>query len=401
MAIETPTAPSAPGDRHDRRDPRRGTVPNRGPLTPPTSLPTEQTDVPADFGTMTTEEAVLADPEFRAKATGAITHERRPLQRRRHITVGGLFKAGILATAIGTGIYAAPKVVDWAQQQINTTSDSSQGGRYNLPAPSGRSIETPDTNQGRITPDKLPHIKQITYPKLTAYPGFSRNIGLDVYPEGGDKNTEMPVDAAGVISGYLVAKQENAKGEFDFFVEVPYPDGSDILNKSKTSTTPTFTETNGPEIWASRTNIKEDTAGGFIIDLKLFPGQKSDFFPLTSSVSYGTKEFEQVGGLGQSGTGPEALFNYAKVGDPIRAIVNLDVDFNSTLMQSGLKDYVSAGHATSVADAKAQMQTSLDQNKASLNQLKADNGKTISIADQLNNRYVFTPSEVSFLPQTP
>ena len=401
MAIHSPEAPGAPGDRHDRRNPRRGvSVPNRAPLSP-ASLPAKQTDAPADFGTMTTQEAVLADEQIQAdRATDVFP--RRAFQKRKGFTVGGLIRNAVLATTVAGGIIGivnAPKIVDWTQQQFNatTTHDTSDGGKYNLPVPSGRSIETPAPNEKPITAEQLPHIKQITFSEITAFPGYKSNIGLDAYPEG-DKKAEVQIDPIMAISGYLVEKIKNADGSFDFFVEVPYLDGSDILNKSTTSTTPVYTETIGNKNFDPKNNyIKEDVAGGFIIDLKLFPGDHSNFYPFTSSISYGESEFKRINGLAETGTGPDALFDYIKDGDPIRAAVDIGDNFSNTTTQD-LQDYASAGHASNLADAQAQMKTILEQNIKTLNKLKADNGKTISIADQLSGRYPITPRRVAFLP---
>jgi hypothetical protein len=77
-------------------------------------------------------------------------------------------------------------------------------------------------------------------------------------------------------------------------------------------------------------------------------------------------------------------------------------NFNSTNWQQSLKTYVNNGHAKDIADAEAQMQTILNQNTNSLNNLKSDNGKSISLKNQLQEkRYIFTPNMVAFLPTTP
>jgi hypothetical protein len=331
------------------------------------------------------------------------THPRRVLQKKKKgFTVGGLIRNTVLGAVVATGLYGAyraPDIINWGQQQITTIGNSDNGGRYDLPAPSGRSLETPNLNQGPITPDQLPHIKPITFPMVRANPGYSTTVGLDAYPEGGDKNTAMPVEPVAEISGYLVGKEKQADGSFVFYMEVPYLNGSDILNTSKVSTTPVFKETDGRELWNPDVKIKEDIAGGFIITLKLFPNETNGY-PFLTGVGFGETVFEDIDGGGAAG--PDALYAWARVGDPMRALVDLaGVDFTTGNWPKALQQYVSSGYAGNVTEAQAQMQTVLDQNTNTLNQIKADSGKPISLADQLNGRYTITPNDVAFLPSTP
>ncbi|MGA2911847.1 MAG: hypothetical protein ABSE17_04440 [Candidatus Levyibacteriota bacterium] len=339
------------------------------------------------------------------------THPRRALQKKRHhITVGGIVRSALLATTLlGGGAYVAPQVINWGQSIINPDySDiNSNHGNYNLAAPSGRIQETPNPSEKAMTttPGEIPHLIPITFSQLLASPGgYDSNIGLDAFPDGDPiaSDPEASIDPVAVISGYLVSKEKQPDGSYLFGVELPNLDGS-VFNGSVSSTTPVCEETSAKRAFDVSHNSKEDVIGGAIVWLKFFPGEKSDFYPLFTPVTYGDDAFTHLSGDKAEGVGPDVFYADTKLGDPVRALLNLGgANFNSTNWQQSLKTYVNNGHAKDIADAEAQMQTILNQNTNSLNNLKSDNGKSISLKNQLQEkRYIFTPNMVAFLPTTP
>ena len=318
-------------------------------------------------------------------------------------TLRGILLACLLG-AVVVGAIRGPDAVRWAQhevQQVRQNIDdkvTNNHGRYDVPVPDGRTVETPDPNATAsvTTSGDLPHIKPIVFSEVTAYPGFLNGMGLDVYPDG----ATAEIQATAVVSGYLVAKEKQPDGSYLFAVELPYLTGSqDILSRSDSTTTPELKATDIAPGFAPRVKIEEDNVGGAVVWLKLFPGEQSGYFPFATGVAYGEKAFAPINGEGIEATGPEALFAYARVGDPIRSLVYLGMDFAPKSWSTGFADYVGQGHASSVADAEAQMRTVLDGNLSAVKRLVADGGTTVPLTDQLQGkRYVLTPDSVAFLP---
>jgi hypothetical protein len=317
----------------------------------------------------------------------------------------GILLASIIG-AVVVGATRGPDAVRWAQRQVQQVRQNiddkvtDNHGRYDVPPPDGRSVETSDPNATAsvTTPGDLPHVEPIVFSDVTAYPGFSNGMALDAYPDG---DPSAGVQPTAVVSGYLVAKDKQPDGDYLFAVELPYLSGpQDILSRSGSTTTPELKATEIAPGFDPRGKIEDDNVGGAIVWLKLFPGEQSGYFPFTTASSYGEACFAPIGGCpSQSVTGPDALFAYARIGDPIRALAYLGMDSPPKAWSTGFTDYVGQGHAGSVSDAEAQMRTILDANLSAVKRLVADGGTTVSLADQLQGkRYVLTPDSIAFLP---
>ena len=353
-----------------------------------------------------------ADVLFPESRPARVVVPTRP--QRRRFTARGIVRTGLLATTVaaaGVGAYeVAPTVINFVQEQYHNLTDPnyaatlhSNNGNYDLPAPSGRVHETPnsDAKPTIITADKVPHIKPITFSKITNTPLPSSNIGLDAYPNG-DENAGFNPSA--VISGYLVAIEKQPDNSYLFAVELPYLSGpQDILTKSVVSTTPDVRDENIIPPFELKNKVNEVIAGGVIVWIKPFQGTRSDFYPFISAVMYGDANsdvFSSINGLGKSAVGPNALYADIRVGDPIRAKIDLGMDFNSSRTINALNEYISNGHADNLADAATQMQKVLDQNMGTVNKIRSDAGRIIALADQLQGkRYIVTPNTIAFIPQ--
>lgn len=304
-------------------------------------------------------------------------------------------------------------------QIIQHNTDS---GYYDLKPPSDRAIEAPPPSQGNITLKDIPAIpEKDNFSQITHFPSFSSNIGFDGYVDGftymqgeaGKPGTTIekgPAEA--VITGYLVGKEKQPDGSYLYAIELPNLDGpQNIVKKDATASKPEVKTTEGPTGFNPTGKVKEDTAGGVIVWLDFFPGENPSHYPFATTTTWGEKSFEAVGIAPselRSGTGDKGFVDYARVGDKVRALIPLGIDFSAPIsppdgptMDEELKTYVDHYHYAQTIDAaKIEYQQVLDGNKQTAKKLLSDNGRNISFDEQLaGKRYVFKPSFVVFLPK--
>jgi hypothetical protein len=280
----------------------------------------------------------------------------------------------------------------WATEQMrNMNSDD---GRWGLVPPPGRPLATIDPNEtpAVITPAQLPHLNPVDFPPARTYPSFESPVGVEAFLDG---DLSAQVEPVSVISGYLVGKEKQADGSHLFAVEVPFLNGQ-VFDGTSTTTTVGCRATTTKPGWDPKHEVTENLAGGVIVWLSVYPAINTSWYPFQTAVSYGTDDFRENGGA----QGPDVLYEYATIGDPIRATVDMGMDLESQSMQESLNEYVASGHAVSIAAAKAQIQDSLARNSASLKKLMSDCRTSVPLADQLaGKRYVVSPSDVGFLPR--
>jgi hypothetical protein len=321
-------------------------------------------------------------------------------RKRRLVRRSGRLMLGAIAVLAIVGAYqyfdipdAGNRFGQWATEQMrNLKSDD---GRWGLVPPPGRSLDTIDPNEtpSVITPAQLPHLTPISFPQAGTYPGFESTVGVDAFLDG---DPSAQVEPRSVISGYLVGKEKQPDGSHLFAVEVPFLNGQVFDGVSASSTVDCGATTTKPG-WDLKHEVTESLAGGVIVWLSVYPAINTSWYPLETAISYGTDAFEENGGA----QGPDVLYDYAKIGDPIRATVDLGMDLESASMHDALNDYVASGHAVSIAAARAQIQNSLARSSAALRKLMSDCRTSVSLTDQLaGKRYVVSPSGVAFLPRT-
>jgi len=345
------------------------------------------------YGVAITERRRIA--RFAEQASTALEelHRRRgpvdlsePRRRwRRHVLIRRLTALGIVVVLVtvaasGYRIYQDSDVGFWLEQQ--GIRNNSNDGRWNLAAPSGRPIATINPNETAIplTVDTFPHVKQTEFPDWGYKP-----VGIDAYPSD-------PATPFLKVSGYLVAKEEQSDGSHLFAVEVPYLDGS-LVPVAAGSTKPSCI---GGQVDRSG-QVIEDTVGGVIVWLRIFPATDTTWWPMETLIGYGDDAF--VGRRFGVGMGPDVLYEYTQVGDPIRVDVNLGYDFTSPQATKDLKMLVDYRHASNAADARAQIEAALGKNMKTWQTLSADCGKAVPLAEQFQGkRYVLSPFAVAFLP---
>jgi hypothetical protein len=296
----------------------------------------------------------------------------------------------VVLVAVTVGGYRAYQNSDvgfWLDQQI--MQQASHDGHWDLAAPSGRPIATINPNETAtpLTVDNFPHVKQLDFPDW-AY----QRVGIDAFPSGWGN----PADPGLEVSGYLVAKEKQSDGSHLFGVEVPYLDGS-LVATATGSTTPSCKTTNIAGQVNRSGQVPEDTVGGVIVWLRIFPATDTTWWPMETNIGYGDGAFAGRGP--ENGIGPDVLYEYIQVGDPIRVEVNLGYDFTSAQATKDLTTLVNYRHATNAADARAQIEAAFGKNMKAWQTLSADCGKKVPLADQLHGkRYVLSPISVAFLP---
>jgi hypothetical protein len=321
---------------------------------------------------------------------------RRRLLRR---SVRFMLAAATVVAIVGAYQYfdipdAANRFGQWATEQMR--NQRSNDGRWDLVSPPGRSFDTIDPKEtpSAISPLQLPRPTPVSFPHAGTYPGFASTVGVDAFLAG---DPSAQVEPVSVISGYLVGKEKQPDGSHLFAVEVPFLSGHVFDGVSASSTVDCRVTTTKPA-WASNHEVTESLAGGVIVWLRIYPAINTSWYPLDTGISYGTDAFEEHGG----GEGPDVLYEYSKLGDPIRATVHLALDLDSPSMQVALKNYVDAAHAASIAAARAQIQESLAGNSAAIRKLMSDCRTSVPLTGQLaGKRYVVSPSDVAFLTRSP
>lgn len=297
---------------------------------------------------------------------------------------------------------------------------NTDNGYYDLKAPPGRAVETPQPSQGVLALKDIPAIPANgDFSQITLFPSFNSSVGFDGFVDGftymkgeaGKPGTTIengPAEA--VISGYLVGEEKQSDGSYLYAVELPNLEGpQNILKKGNTTSNPEVKTTDGPTGFNPNGKIKEYVAGGVIVWLKFLPGENPSHYPFTTITTWGEKEFQSVGAQANrpSGSGDKGFVDYARVGDQVRAFIPLSMDFNapmslgnSTTMNDEFNIYVNHYHyAPSLDAARNEYQQILDNNLQAAKKLVDDNGKSITFDQQLQGkRYVFTAATAVFLP---
>ena len=344
--------------------------------------------------------------QFAEEASEALAelHKRRgpvdlsePRRRwRRRVLARRLAALGLVVIIVGVAagsyrIYQDSDAGLWLDQQI--MQQASKDGHWDLAAPSGRPIDTMDPS-AKATPlaaAGLPSLRQIQFPKW----GYQQVVGIDaISGVGGPKTFRMG------ISGYLVAKEKQGDASYLFGVLVPLLDGG-LIAVTSGSTTPSCRSTTTTVRAATPWQSTETTVGGVIVWLRIFPATDTSWFPLVTDIEYGEGAFSDRAQLPATGMGPDVLYEYAKVGDPIRAKVDLTWNASSTDATKALDQFVHYRYASGAADARNKIEAAFAANMMSLSRLTADCATAVPLVDQLQGkRYVLSPSEVVFLPET-
>lgn len=335
------------------------------------------------------------------------TKDKNPRMTRRTLIKLGIFGGATLGTAaiikqlglnpIDSGEAVRKKIHD------NVTQQNINSGAYDMAPPPDRVAESTFEVSDIKNLFTIPETDSSIPEKFSGFPQFHSRFGFDAYMDGlPTRNPAEKTPPQALITGYLVAKEKQPDGSFLFGVELPYLSSPrDILKRNTVNTIP---EMKTQDIAGPGGVATESVVGGMIIWLKLFSGTNPTYYPFDTIVTWGSKSFQSATidpSQPKTGTGDKGLAEYGRIGDPIRARVDLEINFDrKTEVSKGLEAYTSNyGYAATIDQAKNQYQQIIDANMRTAKSLTVDSGKKTPITEQVQDKkYILTPNFVVFLP---
>jgi hypothetical protein len=322
---------------------------------------------------------------------------------------------GVLFGGIGLLLGALPDDVRSQISQLLIQFNTSNG-YYDLKAPAGRAAATLQP----IEPGQPPALVPVTLAMVAEVPRSADGLGTTADALAFDGTFEPWTTTCGpvgepqkpcttapvaIVTGFFIGIERDPIGTLLFGVEVPFlsaPRG--LVERGGSTTTPAVqstivTEPNG-------TTHVEHALGGVVVWLRPFEGPNPSYEPFTTTVAAGTGGFKFAGITdGEStGTGTKGLIAYLRVGDPVRAHIDLGWSGACSMpgYAEGLQEYANQHYAASAQDACDQYRAILDANLSTARRLVADAGTQVPLTDQIvKQRYTLVPAIIDFLPLAP